>query len=54
MDIKLTKMTNDGRFVFCKEGVYFALTKEQARLIPLLIEEYEECPEYWEENNGRI
>jgi len=56
-EINLVKKLADGRFIFTKEGVYFTLTKEQADLIPLLIEEYEECPEWTEKmrkENGNV
>ena len=31
--VKLVKRLTDGRFIFCKEGVYFALTDSQGMVI---------------------
>ena len=37
--LTLFKQLNDGRYMFCKDGMYFSLTKEQIEKLNKLVEE---------------
>lgn len=39
--VRLTKKLPDGRYIFCREGVYFTMTREQVETLIPLVEEYE-------------
>ncbi len=41
--MKIVKKTNDDRYVFEKDGMYFTMKKEQADMLITIINEFEEA-----------
>ena len=38
-EIKLTKVCDDGKYVFCRDGTYFSVTRRQAKSMVAQIDE---------------